>query len=1103
LTSSASIPDPKNLPNAAGRTDFQGLLLTSDEVSAGQLPDWAQEIGVTLDVAFDVEVAKNLFKNHALVIIQLTEADATRQSFASWVRMQSKYQPFVLGLGSASVEHRSSFNEIAPSSVTKEQVETFVESARRWQDWTIALHGPRPQLLPEEPEALEDDKPFILLTPATVTPQAELPNEEPPVQDEPELSPAAVTPPVSSPFEVMDTVVEEALRAMEIELGESIAPVRPKPLGELPPAGAPQEPLEPAPEDSPFAILEQEAQDLEAPFSSGELATLATLHGSLTLAGVEFHLVAPDGRLLDANDDFLPGALCWWEDQISRPENEAAAELFHHIVVQPPPSPVWQTTVSTATKETHGVRQKTWRLSPLLDAEGWPRAVLVVAERSTVVAPEVKQPKAPALAKPTETSLHQTITERTPYGLIVLDANADVVYQNPQLESVLGADLPLPSDVGMEAWLEKSLLGDTEIRKTVLKQWWEQIWRRRQTTVLTMQTTSGLLKEIEFRPSALAQGSLLIAIFDITDARREEESVRASEARFRGIFNQTAIGMVLVNPAGNIADANRAFESMAGCSRMDIRRLGIETFFAPEALAQLESHAQLATKQTELSPLVSRFRPRGGGDVPVAVHVSLVRNSNGHPVFTAYQVHPLESTADLKKSPSMELTSPAKETTNPVATTAAMLACTTDLVIVLDSLGRVRSTHGQPLFAGYSLQHPVAGGNVKEFPFLADYSMSSMLSRLAGPELEPQASQTTLSFRMASGNFGQLEARLCRIPGLEPYFLLVRDLTHSQVAPTAQDGQFAYSAISMLKQAAFMVDLKGRITHANRSAEKLFGYTSLELVGKGLHTIFMPEKPKEFTKIISEQLNKHRCWIGKSSFYRKNGTTGRLSVELVPHDDFGHRGFLGLMHEMTEEECAPSLSAAGDLTSFVHRAKNDLQILTSLLSLQAESAAANTEIKSALAEGRDRAAVVATVYRFLDTSKGIVNFRALAQDITSRRVNAFPEGSARITCNVEEELQVPLAHKHALSLGLVMAEVISYVLEKHLPAPLIGSVTVRLETTAETGKLVISDTGPKPTESRPASVGQRVQQALASQLRGKESFGDGDSNEYCLEFPLG
>jgi PAS domain-containing protein len=121
---------------------------------------------------------------------------------------------------------------------------------------------------------------------------------------------------------------------------------------------------------------------------------------------------------------------------------------------------------------------------------------------------------------------------------------ADILYANPQHRLVLGFSA---AECGsMNAWLQRGLASPQHHPNQILDEWWERVWRRRQPWTCSMRTNDGILKEIEFRPSPLPSHQLLITIFDVTDARLEEQSLRASEARYRGLFQNCAAAVAIL-----------------------------------------------------------------------------------------------------------------------------------------------------------------------------------------------------------------------------------------------------------------------------------------------------------------------------------------------------------------------------------------------------------------------------------------------------------------------------------------------------------------------------------------------------------------------------
>ena len=57
---------------------------------------------------------------------------------------------------------------------------------------------------------------------------------------------------------------------------------------------------------------------------------------------------------------------------------------------------------------------------------------------------------------------------------------------------------------------------------------------------------------------------------DISERKRTEERLRASEEQYRAIFNATADSLVLRDAEFRIVDVNPAYEAMSGCTRDEV-----------------------------------------------------------------------------------------------------------------------------------------------------------------------------------------------------------------------------------------------------------------------------------------------------------------------------------------------------------------------------------------------------------------------------------------------------------------------------------------------------------------------------------------------------
>ena len=92
--------------------------------------------------------------------------------------------------------------------------------------------------------------------------------------------------------------------------------------------------------------------------------------------------------------------------------------------------------------------------------------------------------------------------------------------------------------------------------------------------------------EISVYPS---ERGLSVFVKDITKRKMAEVAVRASEAKFRAMFEESSVGMVIVDTNGNLKDVNPALQRFLGYEREEFRRLSISDITHPEDLPSDEA----------------------------------------------------------------------------------------------------------------------------------------------------------------------------------------------------------------------------------------------------------------------------------------------------------------------------------------------------------------------------------------------------------------------------------------------------------------------------------------------------------------------------------
>lgn len=221
-----------------------------------------------------------------------------------------------------------------------------------------------------------------------------------------------------------------------------------------------------------------------------------------------------------------------------------------------------------------------------------------------------------------------------PCGVLVLDELGSPQYQNEPLTKLLGR--PVQKEETVENWLAAACPNDDH-REEVTALWREDVWRRQLTRMFSLATSDGLLKELEFQPSSLPGGGMLVCIQDATEHCRHEEQLRATEAKFRTLLHEAPMPVVLMDKAGAVFEVNHLAEGLFGHPKTELRRHPLDTWLVPEdAQARIQSLRQMIESGERSTSLDVRVLQADAEPTPVTLTLAQVLDSLGRPHCTVH-----------------------------------------------------------------------------------------------------------------------------------------------------------------------------------------------------------------------------------------------------------------------------------------------------------------------------------------------------------------------------------------------------------------------------------------------------------------------------------
>ena len=141
---------------------------------------------------------------------------------------------------------------------------------------------------------------------------------------------------------------------------------------------------------------------------------------------------------------------------------------------------------------------------------------------------------------------------------------------------------------------------------------------------------------------------VMATIWETARQKQAEESLRASEARARTVFDNGLIGMAVVSLGGRFLQVNQSFCRITGYTEQEILQTDFASVTHPDHWAEgLELKRAMIAGESSQGVLTKRYVRKDGEVVWVCASISMVRDSNGQPLHFATLV---EDISERKKA---------------------------------------------------------------------------------------------------------------------------------------------------------------------------------------------------------------------------------------------------------------------------------------------------------------------------------------------------------------------------------------------------------------------------------------------------------------------
>jgi len=230
------------------------------------------------------------------------------------------------------------------------------------------------------------------------------------------------------------------------------------------------------------------------------------------------------------------------------------------------------------------------------------------------------------------------------------------------------------------------------------------------------------------------------------------------------------------------------------------------------------------------------------------------------------------------------------------------------------------------------------------------------------------------------------------------------------------------------------IDKNGKITEFNQAAMSQFGYKPEEIIGNSVEVLYA--NSKEYKK-VRDAIIKQKIFTGEVITKRKDGETfiSLLSSSVIMDQKGNVQGEMGVARDITnrkiiERQIKDSLKEKEVLLQEVHhRVKNNLQVISSILSLQSNYVKDEKTLEI-LDESQNRIKSMSyiheTLYQTTDFSS--IEFSDYLDRLATNLIHSYSYSNGPISLKSDYD-EIYLDIDNAIPCGLIVNELISNALK--------------------------------------------------------------------------
>jgi PAS domain S-box-containing protein len=402
----------------------------------------------------------------------------------------------------------------------------------------------------------------------------------------------------------------------------------------------------------------------------------------------------------------------------------------------------------------------------------------------------------------------------------------------------------------------------------------------------------GEVRQVIFNKATLADAhgalsGLIGVISDITERKQVEEALRASEERFRYLFEQSRDGIVVLDQNGKVCEANQRYAEMLGYSAEEISHFHVWDWDVKWTQEELLERMQLADSGGDI--FETRHRRKDGTIYDVEISHNGVELAGQKVVYCVCR--------DISQRKATEQAVRVSEERLRLALTASQMGVlewdlTANTVFCSTECYNIFGFKGFDGSLEYvtKIVHPEDRDRVW-------MRIKEALEKRTIFKDEFRIIQPDGNVRWVMG-LGQAEYNADG----QPLRLVSNTQDITERKQTESERERLIRAIEQITEAVAITDHKGTIQYVNPAFVAMTGYTPKQAIGQNCRILKSGRQDEGFYRNLWETISIGRTWTGRMVNKRKNGSLYTEESTISPVLDFSGKivNYVAVKRDITE-----------------------------------------------------------------------------------------------------------------------------------------------------------------------------------------------------------